>query len=111
VHNVHPLPTVNAEANKTTPMKGTHASFTFDAPETMIRFTCNVHPWMNGYAGVVPHPFFAVTGANGAFELNGLPPGTYTLEAWHETLGTQTQQVTIAARQAQTISFTFAPKG
>jgi len=111
VHNVHPLPKANAEANLTTPIKGTHAKFNFTTPETMVRFTCNVHVWMNGYAGVVAHPFFAVTGADGRFELKGLPPGTYTIEAWHERFGTQTQQVTVGERQAQAISFTFAPKG
>ena len=111
VHNVHALPRVNSEANQTTPIKGTQAKFMFSAPETMVRFTCNVHPWMNAYAGVVAHPFFAVTGADGKFELKGLPPGTYTIEAWHERFGTQTQQVTLAERQAQTVSFTFAPKG
>jgi len=111
MHNVHPLPKANAESNRSTPVKGTHAKFTFTAPETMIRFTCNVHAWMNAYAGVVPHPFFAVTGPDGTFELKGLPPGTYTIEAWHERFGTQTQTVTIADRQVQTISFTFAPKG
>jgi len=59
------------------------------------------------YVGVVDHPFFAVTGADGSFELKGLPPGTYTIEAVHEKLGTQTQSVTLAAKGAQSVSFSF----
>ena len=61
----------------------------------MVPFKCDVHRWMNAYVGVLDHPFYAVTSATMArFELKGLPPGTYTIEAWHETLGTQTQTVT-----------------
>jgi hypothetical protein len=62
---------------------------------------------MRSYVGVLPHPFFAVTGADGAFQLTGLPPGTYTVEAWHETLGRQTQSVTIGAKEAGAVAFTF----
>ena len=54
----------------------------------MIPVKCNVHPWMRAYIGVVSHPFFAVTGDDGTFTIKGLPPGTYTLEAWHEKYGT-----------------------
>ena len=50
---------------------------------------------MNAYAGVVTHPFFAVTKEDGSFEIKGLPAGTYTIEMWHEQLGTQTQSVTV----------------
>ena len=70
-------------------------------------FKCDVHKWMNAFVGVVDHPFFAVTGADGAFELKGLPPGTYTIEAWHEKLGTQTQSVTIGEKEAKDVAFTF----
>ena len=111
MHNVHALPKVNREYNKSTPVKGTRTTQTFTVPETMVRFKCDVHGWMTAYAGVVAHPFFAVTGADGSFDIEGLPPGTYTIEAWHERFGVQTQQVTIGDRQAQTVSFTFsAPK-
>ena len=55
----------------------------------MIPVKCNVHPWMRSYIGVVGHPFFAVTGDDGTFTIKGLPPGTYTLEAWHEKFGTK----------------------
>ena len=73
----------------------------------MVHFKCDVHNWMNAYAGVLDHPYFAVTANGGAFELKDLPAGTYTIEAWHEKLGTQTQSVTLAAKETKTISFTF----
>ena len=74
----------------------------------MVRFKCDVHGWMAAYVGVVAHPYFAVTGADGSFKLDGVPPGTYTVEAWHERFGTKTAQVTVGDRQAQTVPFTFA---
>ena len=58
----------------------------------MVQIKCDVHSWMNAYAGVVSHPYFAVTAEGGAFELKNLPAGTYTIEAWHEKLGTQTAE-------------------
>ena len=74
----------------------------------MVPFKCDVHRWMNAYVGVLDHPFFAVTGADGTFELKGLPPGTYTIEAWHEKLGTQTQTVTIGEKETKDVAFTFS---
>jgi hypothetical protein len=62
---------------------------------------------MRGYIGVVEHPFFAVTDGSGRFSIPQLPPGTYTIEAWHERLGTETQQITVAAKDAKTLDFTF----
>lgn len=82
----------------------------FTAPEVMVSLECNVHGWMQAYAGVVAHPFFAVTGPDGTFTLKGLPPGTYTLEAWHERYGVQTATVTVAGTETKTTEFTFAAK-
>ena len=65
----------------------------------MVRIKCDMHGWMAAYAGVLDHPYFAVTAPGGTFEIKQLPPGTYTIEAWHETLGTQTRQVTLAEKQ------------
>ena len=62
---------------------------------------------MTAYVGVVAHPYFAVTADDGSFALNGLPPGSYTVEVWHERLGTQEQQVTIAASESTEVSFEF----
>ncbi len=61
----------------------------------VIDIVCNVHPWMHAYAMVVDHPFAAVTGTDGTFEIGGLPPGAYTLEAWHPSLGKRTLKIRI----------------
>ncbi len=108
MHNVHAIPMKNQEFNKGEPQQGSRMTATFTVPEVMVPFRCNVHPWMNAYVGVVAHPFFAVTKADGAFSLQGLPPGTYTVEAWTEKFGTQDHTVTIGDKQTQAISFTFS---
>ena len=110
LHNVHALPMNNREFNRGQALKGLKHTQVFTAAEVMIPFKCDVHAWMSAHVGVMAHPFFAVSKADGTFEISGLPPGTYTIEAWHERLGTQSQKVTIAGRQAQTVAFTFAPK-
>ena len=79
----------------------------FDKPEVMIPFRCDVHGWMNAYVGVVAHPFFAVTMADGTFEIKGLPAGTFTVEAWHERLGVQSQSVTVDGKTPAKVSFAF----
>jgi hypothetical protein len=107
LHNVHALPLVNGEFNKSTPVLGSSTTQTFTVPEVMVRFKCDVHGWMAAYVGVVAHPYFAVTDGSGAFEIKDLPPGTYTIEAWHEKFGTRTAQVTVGEKQAQTLSVTF----
>ncbi|HEX5746365.1 MAG TPA: carboxypeptidase regulatory-like domain-containing protein [Archangium sp.] len=73
----------------------------------VIRLKCDIHPWMTAFVVMSPHPYFATTGEDGAFSIQGLPPGTYTLEAWHETLGTKTAQVTVKEGQEATASFEF----
>ena len=73
----------------------------------MVRFKCDLHNWMGAYAGVVDHPYFAVTSPGGQFELKDVPAGTYTIEAWHEKLGTQTQSVTIGENDSKDVTFTF----
>src|SRR5688572_4171736 len=107
LHNVHAMPESNREFNKAHQEAGIRHMHVFTAKEVTIPFKCDVHRWMNAYVGVLDHPFFAVTGTNGAFELKGLPPGTYTIEAWHEKLGTQTQTVTIGEKQTSDVAFTF----
>ena len=109
LHNVHAVPTANQEFNVGQPLPKMKHTHRFSASEVMVPFKCDVHPWMRAYIGVLPHPFFAVTGADGSFSLPGLPPGTYTIEAWHETLGTQTQTVTIAAKESGSVAFSFKP--
>jgi plastocyanin len=106
LHNVHAVSKENTEFNFAQPVPMT-TKRVFDKPEIMVPFKCEVHGWMNSYAGVVPHPYFAVSGADGTFEIKGLPAGTYTIEAWHETLGTQTMQVTVDGTASGTADFAF----
>ena len=107
LHNVHAMPERNREFNQAHQLAGIKHTHVFSTKEVMIPFKCDVHKWMNAYIGVLDHPFYAVTGANGTFELKGLPPGMYTIEAWHEKLGTQTQTVTIGEKQTSDVAFTF----
>ena len=80
----------------------------FTSPETMVVFKCDVHTWMSAYAGVMAHPYFAVTGSDGRFTLQGLPPGDYTVAAWHEKFGTRTERVTLAPKETKEIGFAFS---
>lgn len=107
LHNIHAVPMANREFNTGQPLPGMKHVHRFSAREVMVPFKCDVHPWMRAYVGVLDHPFFAVTGADGSFQLTGLPPGTYTIEAWHETLGMQTQTVTIGAKDTGNVAFSF----
>jgi len=107
LHNVHALPQQNREFNMAHQLAGIKHTHVFSTKEVMVPFKCDVHKWMNAFLGVLDHPFFAVTSGNGQFELKGLPPGTYTVEAWHEKLGTQTQMVTVGEKQTSDVSFTF----
>ena len=107
MHNVHALPNVNREFNFGQHIKGMKNTEVFTAREVMVPLTCNVHTWMKAYGGIVEHPYFAVTSAGGKFELKNLPAGTYTIEAWHEKLPSQTQAVTIGEKETKQISFTF----
>ena len=107
LHNIHALPKNNREFNNGQPIQGMKMNHTFTAAEVMVPFKCDVHGWMNAYVGVLDHPYFTVTGENGTFELKGLPPGTYTVEAWHERLGASTQSVTVGEKETKEITFTF----
>jgi plastocyanin len=107
LHNIHAVPKTNKEFNTGQPIEGMKFAHTFTDPEVMVPFKCDVHGWMNAYAGVVNHPYFAVTGNGGTFELKTLPPGNYVVEAWHEKLGTMTQNVTVGEKETKDITFTF----
>ena len=107
LHNIHALPMANREFNRGQSLQGMKYTTTFTTPEVMLPFKCDVHKWMNAWVGVLEHPFYATSGKGGAFSLAGLPPGNYTIEAWHEKLGTQTQQVTIGPKESKPISFVF----
>ncbi len=106
-HNIHPLPKVNREWNESQAPGSEKKMKQFAREEVMIAVKCNVHPWMRAYIGVVGHPFFAVTGDDGSYTIKGLPPGEYTIEAWHERYGTQEQKVKVEPKQSATADFTF----
>jgi len=108
LHNIHAMPKSNKEFNIGQPVKGLKTQRTFDTQEVMIPFKCDVHKWMNSYAGVLPHPFFAVTGADGTFTIDGVPPGSYVVEVWHERLGTKEMNVTVAEKATAEANFTLA---
>ena len=106
LHNIHPMPTINRPFNLGQPVK-MDSKRTFDKVEVLIPIACDVHEWMSGYAGVLDHPYFSVTGSDGTFSLPNLPPGTYTIVAWHELYGEQTMSVTIGEKESKEIEFTF----
>jgi hypothetical protein len=108
LHNVRSNAVVNQAFNKSTPIEGMKFDHVFATKEVMVPFKCDVHGWMSAYVGVLDHPYFGTTKADGKVVLANLPPGTYTIEAWHETLGTKTQQVTIGAKESRDVSFAFA---
>ena len=108
LHNIHATPSANDEFNMGQPIEGMRFERTFTAPEIMVPFKCDVHSWMNAYVGVLDHPYFAVTAEDGGFDISGLPPGDYVIEAWYERLGTQTQNVTIGEGATAELNFTFA---
>jgi len=96
LHNVHGQCTVNPAFNVGMTGAGQSRDFVFARPET-FKVGCDVHPWMAAHVAVFDHPMFAVTRDGGRFEIHSVPPGTYTLVAWHERLGTREQQVTVPA--------------
>ncbi len=107
-HNIHPTPADNREWNKSQPPKAPAIMDSFARPEVAIPVKCNVHPWMKSYIAVMANPLYVVTDKDGKFDLKGLPPGTYTIEAWHEKYNTMDQTVTIGAKEDKAgVDFTF----
>ncbi len=107
LHNIHAVPKANSEFNTAQPIQNMKTTHTFTAKEVMVPIKCDVHGWMNAYVGVLDHPYFSVSGQDGTFDLKKLPAGTYTIEAWQERLGSQTQSVTIGPKETKEITFTF----
>jgi plastocyanin len=108
LHNIKATPTANRPFNISQPTEGLESERTFSAAEVMVPVECNVHGWMQAYVGVVNSPYFAVSGDDGSFEIGNLPPGTYTIEMWHEKYGTQTQQVTLGADETKDITASYS---
>ena len=106
-HNIHPIPKDNREWNESQPPGAAPIEKSFTREEIAIPVKCNVHPWMKAYMAVLPNPYFQVTDKDGKFDLKDLPPGTYTLTAWHELYGTSDQTVTIGPKESKSVTFTF----
>ncbi len=108
LHNIHALPNVNAQFNEGQPVQGMVSTKKFDKVEiTPFKVKCDVHGWMKAWMAVMPHPFFSVSQGNGSFTIVNLPPGQYTLVAWHEKYGSQEQQITVSPKESKTVNFTF----
>ena len=108
LHNINTQPTVNRGFNISQPQQGMQTSRDFGMAEVMIPVKCDVHGWMNAYVGVLDHPYFAVSAADGSYSIPNLPPGQYVLEAWHELFGTQTANVTVTEGATLEVGFSFS---
>jgi len=109
-HNIHPMAEINREWNHSQGPGDAPLNRKFSKVEIMIPVKCNIHSWMHAYIGVLDHPYFSVTKEDGSFEILNLPPGTYTLAVWHEKLGTQEQQITVAPSQHSVVDFIYKGK-
>ncbi len=108
-HNIHTLAKVNREWNRIQPAQTPAFSYAYDKDE-FIPVKCNIHPWMQGYLAVLKTSHFAVTHEDGTYTLPELPPGKYTVTAWHELYGTQSREITIAGSETQIVNFLFYAK-
>ena len=106
-HNVRTLSESNSTFNEMMLQGAEPVEKVFRRPEVMVQAKCDIHPWMAGYVGVVPHPWFATTADDGSFVIADVPPGTYTLNVWHEELGQLSQSITIGAATDAAATFTF----
>lgn len=106
-HNVNVQGKSNASWNTSQPPNAPPIEQKFSRPETLIPIKCNQHPWMKSYVGVLSHPFYAVSAEDGSFTIKNLPPGKYTLVAWHERFGEKTMEVTVAPKGSATADFAF----
>ena len=105
-HNIHPIPKTNREWNRIQPAGTPPFSYSYDKEE-FIPVKCNIHVWMQAYFVVLKTGHFAVTGQDGEFRLPELRPGKYTVTAWHETYGTQSQDISITGGESRAINFVF----
>ena len=108
-HNIHPMATLNREWNKSQPAGAPPNSAKFDKAE-FIPVKCNIHPWMHGAFAVLKNSHYSVSHDDGSFSLPDLPPGKYTVTAWHESYGDQSQEITITGSEIKSVDFVFKAK-
>lgn len=111
LHNIHSQSNESNSFNVGQPKAGMEFTFVLEKEEVMLPLKCDVHPWMRGYVGVKSHPYFAVTRGDGSFRIEGVPAGSYTLQAWQETLGTVEHEVTVEDGETTTVEFAFGEPG
>ena len=110
LHNVHGLSTRNNAFNASEPAAGMVQQFRLNEEEIMLRVTCDVHKWMTAFVGVVNHPYFATSGRDGTYVIENVPPGTYTIHAWHELYGSVSQTVRVMEGATSTVDFAYTAK-
>ena len=106
-HNVRSVTKNNEDFNVAMPSQNDKVTKVFSKPEIVLQTKCSVHPWMSASIAVIEHPYYALTNTDGEFTIQNLPDGTYTIEAWHEIFGKQSQELTISKGQPATLNFTF----
>jgi plastocyanin len=106
LHNVHTWPRKNRSKNLAMPGAIKEMKIRFRRPER-IRTTCDIHAWMEAWIVVTEHPYYDVSDEKGAFKLTAVPPGTYLLHLWHETLGELEQTVTVEPNAETRVEFTL----
>ena len=106
-HNIHFTPVNNPDWNKSQASKAAKESHSLAREEIAVSVKCNIHSWMKSYVAVFKHPYFQVTTTSGAFELKNLPPGDYTIEAWHEKYGKTEQKVTVGPKESKKLDLVF----
>lgn len=106
-HNTHFLPKANKDWNQSQPEDSTPVEKKFETAEVLIPVKDNQHPWQKAYVSVLSHPFFAVSARNGSYQISGLPPGQYTVVAWHERFGEQRAEISVGVSEQKSLDFTF----
>lgn len=107
LHNLHSVSNHGNEFNVAQAKAGVVDSFKMKSEEVMLRLGCDVHSWMHAWVGVVSNPYFAVSDASGTYTINNVPPGTYTIDAWHERFGPIKKTIKVTAGATATLDFSY----
>jgi plastocyanin len=107
MHDVHVRGTANPDTNRAMPKYQKRITWTVTKAEWPIPVQCNAHRWMHAWWLAMDQPYYAVTGADGAFAIADLPPGDYTVDVWHPTLGRKTEAVTIRPQATTTVAWSM----